>query len=996
MSKTTLIKTREYRGSKKTLFHLFKSPANWWEESAKYINFASEQDINIISAFFWETTLYNYLEHTVLAGRTASTVKKILAESALDFISIKRKDDIWNAVYPQLEEQFELLNIRTREEDTYAGKENKTDYGQNKEDTKTNPLLGLSSDKVKGVDWGEVSKTLIKGFYNKGKFSPNVDNQYKDGWNVKTIDTKHQRQQQIGRIIQAILAVDVDFSPLLEKYQDKYAWKFTSPPGGELNIDYSTGTLRFQPSEEEFEEELDWRTGKEIKKIQSDPDLDEISQDQWKAKRDRGEAVELSWDLECWARYKRRLESTIMGKTDAAQEIERKRIKACERLMDIFSWDIYIPPLAHFDEIMNGIVGFQNFKKELRDRLEVAYEYRSIGEKQPQIFYCLLGRPGVGKSEISQRLSKALNRPILILSMGGATDTFTLEGVESSYKSSNWSEILEIMVEGKSQQTIFLDQLETELKMYQDIKNKTDFQVEKIEQLEKYIKDMKDKKVLEMKLDLGCKAPIILIDEGEKVKDKAVLDAIGKILDAKLNWNHKDKFFEYRINLSNCLIFTTMNDIDRVPGFIKDRCKMVDIELLSYNDRKKILEDEATNFVRRFFPVKTSDGKVDREAQEKLAKDIDKDHPVGKLSTNQQKVRNLIGGKTIKACITESWGIRGGLMNLNKVLDLLLLIKVQERLWSINSLDNWNWDSDEQPKDSDDYSDKVRKLLYYNLPIKGNTLVGLKQKYEGLTLTKKVDLDFEAKPGNRNWAKILHPRNQIKDWEDKNGKRAYDPRTDDYHDPDGSRMFGEESDGGNDSEVLKKKIEELKEENRKTVEYYRQEIQKQTTLSQTQQFELTKTLYEIHRAGLNKEELLEKVEKLETQLTQAGVEFEKLKSKIPPEELRLPSFVIRTVPESGVYSLGKDALEKNSRLISFAEEERAKVKKLIINNCVNIIQLDLKGCVNLERLSLRKSKWDSVKNVKECIKLEKVSVKDCEDVSLAFFEGTKVKEVKIT
>ena len=90
-------------------------------------------------------------------------------------------------------------------------------------------------------------------------------------------------------------------------------------------------------------------------------------------------------------------------------------------------------------------------------------------------------------------------------------------------------------MEGKSQQTISLKDLEAELKMYQDIKNKTEFQEQKIEQLEKYIKDMTDEGVFEMKLDLGCKAPIILIDEGEKVKDKAVLDAIGKILDAKLN-----------------------------------------------------------------------------------------------------------------------------------------------------------------------------------------------------------------------------------------------------------------------------------------------------------------------------------------------------------------------------------------------------------------------------------------------------------------------------
>jgi len=70
---------------------------------------------------------------------------------------------------------------------------------------------------------------------------------------------------------------------------------------------------------------------------------------------------------------------------------------------------------------------------------------------------------------------------------------------------------------------------------------------------------MKDDKVDHLKLDLGCKAPIILLDEAEKVKHPSVMDAMGKILDDNVNWSHYDKFLEYRINLGYCLIFVTMN-----------------------------------------------------------------------------------------------------------------------------------------------------------------------------------------------------------------------------------------------------------------------------------------------------------------------------------------------------------------------------------------------------------------------------------------------------
>jgi len=63
----------------------------------------------------------------------------------------------------------------------------------------------------------------------------------------------------------------------------------------------------------------------------------------------------------------------------------------------------------------------------------------------------------------------------------------------------------------------------------------------------------------EMKIDLGSKRLIILLDEAEKTKHPSVLDTMGKIMDDNVNWNHYDKFFEGRVDLSECLIFCTMN-----------------------------------------------------------------------------------------------------------------------------------------------------------------------------------------------------------------------------------------------------------------------------------------------------------------------------------------------------------------------------------------------------------------------------------------------------
>jgi len=53
---------------------------------------------------------------------------------------------------PEITKLFRPEQVRTHETEKYFGKEGKTSYGKRKEDTKTAPILGLTSDKVQGVN----------------------------------------------------------------------------------------------------------------------------------------------------------------------------------------------------------------------------------------------------------------------------------------------------------------------------------------------------------------------------------------------------------------------------------------------------------------------------------------------------------------------------------------------------------------------------------------------------------------------------------------------------------------------------------------------------------------------------------------------------------------------------------------------------------------------------------------------------------------------------
>ena len=695
----------------------------------------------------WTFSVYNALRYDTLSGYKARTISKLLQEMNLDFIYICRKDKIWNEIETKIGGLFNMFQWTSDSQDTYSDNKKISTVGKQSEESKASPLLNTVGDGKSGVDWGELNKTIMKGFYQDGKFSPNVESDAGTGWKFNKTTHREQKNQQIARIITAMLGLEVYFTSYIEKYRSKYTWRYSSPPG-DFDIDYSTGKLRYISPPTDLEEEVD-ETG--MPKLKARPDLDDISEAVWLEKFQNGEAVEKTHYLEYLARQKKRILATIKSKNLAAQEQGHQKINAIDKMMKGFSRRPYISTLDHYDRTMSRIEGFKIFKAELRLRLELMWDDRRKGIETVMKPICLLGKPGVGKTQIVKTLAKAWRRTLIIISMGGAIDTKDIEGTPPTYQSPNWSRLIEGMAMKNVDIFVELDELKEDLAEYESLKNKTEFQEQEIKELEELIKSMEEKGETSRKVDANTKAPIVLFDEAEKVSNQGALDALGKVLDPNANTQHWDKFFEGYLNLKYCVFFVTMNDEWRCPRFIKDRCDMIDIELLTYQQRIRILGDIfARQLIRENWPIMDSSGKKP---------DIDKNNKAeekDELTPQQQQLRNKIGTKIIKACITETWGVRQSIINLEKVIDLMRIADMDGKLNALTSLDNWDWDSDRDGTD-DEVSEKTRTLKY-------NVLTDIAGNLRPLQLTKQVHQDFIPKKSDKKWAKVQTVKNTIPGW----------------------------------------------------------------------------------------------------------------------------------------------------------------------------------------------------------------------------------------
>ncbi len=177
--------------------------------------------------------------------------------------------------------------------------------------------------------------------------------------------------------------------------------------------------------------------------------------------------------------------------------------------------------------------GMEPIKKRILEMLAVQ---KLTGNPQGQIL-CLVGPPGVGKTSIASAIAKAMGRRFVRMSLGGVRDEAEIRGHRRTYIGAQPGRVIAAMQQA------------------------------------------------------GTVNPLLLFDEIDKLAYDVHGDpaaAMLEVLDSAQNNSFTDHFLELPYDLSQCLLMTTANDADRIPGPLRDRMELIEVPSYLFDEKMEI------------------------------------------------------------------------------------------------------------------------------------------------------------------------------------------------------------------------------------------------------------------------------------------------------------------------------------------------------------------------------------------------------------------------
>ncbi len=281
-------------------------------------------------------------------------------------------------------------------------------------------------------------------------------------------------------------------------------------------------------------------------------------------------------------------------RTDDSLEIARAR--------EVLDVDHY--GLKDIKERILEYLAVRKLRKERADELETGPADYIRRQRQGAIL-CFVGPPGVGKTSLGASIARAMGRKFIRMSLGGVRDEAEIRGFRRTYIGAMPGRIIQTMRRIESRN------------------------------------------------------PVIMLDEVDKLGRDFRGDpssALLEVLDPEQNVEFRDHYLDVAFDLSEVFFITTANELEPIPGPLRDRMEI--IQLSGYTEQEKVAIAEQYLVPRQIREngLKAQEIEFKRDALQLIVRDYTREAGVRTLEREigraaRKVVTRIAEGKTDKVVI---------------------------------------------------------------------------------------------------------------------------------------------------------------------------------------------------------------------------------------------------------------------------------------------------------------------------------------------------------